>query len=38
MVSVLAVPQFGQVMVDSRIMGATSRIHETERRKDSAER
>ena len=38
MVSDLAVPQFGQVIIDSKIIFDASRIHEAEDRRDRAER
>ena len=34
MVSTFAVPQFGQVIVDSKIIVIASRIHETKDRQD----
>jgi hypothetical protein len=38
MFSVFAVPQFGQVIVDSRITGGHSREHETKHDQNRAER
>jgi hypothetical protein len=38
MVSAFAVPQFGQVIVDSKITGVASRIHEPKDRQNRADR
>jgi hypothetical protein len=38
MVSAFAVPQFGQVIIDSKIIGLASRIHVAKDGQDRAER